>query len=116
MNKMEEVSQAILPTEVIEDSVGGATPSETLFRFAEAISLNDTKVISGLAVPALRDHITTIVAGLPPAERVELVGALRNTASGTSAVSPEDQSYVVSDPVYVELVKYPSGVWKVASF
>lgn len=100
--------------QAIADETGGSTPGETLGLFAAAVRAGDAAAAASLCVPALRDRVAGTVADLAPAAREEVAGQLETAAR--SAVAPQGESFVTSDPVYVELVRYPSGAWKVASF
>lgn len=98
----------------IADEVGGTSPDATLALFASAVRAGDAAGASELCVPALRDRVADIVARLGAEEREEAAAQVEEIAR--AATQYEGDSFVASDPVYIELIKYPSGVWKVASF
>lgn len=94
------------------DREGGSTPQETLGLFAEALEKGDGTSAAALCVPALRDSVAQGIAGMSEKERRETAVSLRAVRA-----EPGDADVVTAaEPVYVELIKYPSGVWKVASF
>lgn len=98
-----------------QDSTGGATPQETLHLFAQAISSGDTSRAAALCLPALRDRVSAALKPLSEQDRVAFAREVDGVANAASSTVVGDV-YTITEPVYVELVRYPSGVWKIASF
>lgn len=96
------------------DTYGSSSAKETLNALAAAIRSNDVEVAAKLSVPALRDHMATQIQSLEQEGRESASRALEQAAKGMA--EPGGVVVTVSEPVYVELIKYPSGVWRVASF
>lgn len=101
--------------EIAQDRVGGSTPQEALSKFADAIERGDGVGAAELSVPALRDHLRASIESMDADERSLTANQMRAASQSVGAESVVEGSVVITEPVYVDLVKYPSGVWKVAS-
>lgn len=96
------------------DTVGGSTPTETLALLSAALRNGDVEQVGKLCVPALREHIVEVVQKLSKEQREQT--ALQLESIKENVTSTQAASLTVTEPVDVELIRYPSGVWKVASF
>lgn len=110
----EEQKRAEANRLVAADTVGGSTPAETLALFSAALRNGDAEQVGKLCVPALREHVAEVVRKLNKEEREAT--ALQLESIKENVTSTQAVSLTVTEPVYVELIRYPSGVWKVASF
>lgn len=112
----DQASREEMERVAVADKVGGKTPAETLAMLSDAVGSGDGPGAAALAVPALRDHIGSVVTGMTAGMRAETSRLLRESAESTLPPGGGNEFYVLTEPVYVELVRYPSGAWKVASF
>lgn len=94
------------------DIRGGMTPGASLAMLADAIERRDPQDAQSLVVPALRDRIAAIAQG--DGDKARLIEQVRQLAE--NAGEGFDGKLVMTSPAYVELIQYPNGVWKVASF
>ena len=97
------------------DRIGGTTPGETLALFAAAISIGDGEQAALLSVPAIRDRVRGFVQGISVEDRKAVAMKLKGIADNAPS-QVEGMTFQVAAPVNVELIRYPSGAWKVVSF
>lgn len=96
------------------DDVGGATPQETLQMLAKAIADGNAQQAAALCVSAIRERVEAGVLNASVEDRSKAAKQIEEATISGSLVG--DSSFVASEPIYVELIRYPAGVWKVVSF
>ena len=92
------------------DTIGGATPQETLEMYILAVEAGDYELASSYFVEEKREGELKRLEG-SPVENLENVTSLLQQVSFSDF--KESDRYIARDPIFVEFVLYPSGNWKI---
>ena len=101
---------------IAADTYGGKTPQETLDMFITAVEKGDYELASKYFVVERQDKeledlresekkdIENVIELLKQVNKRFLKGELSNSI---------DNNYIVTDPILVTFIKYPSNLWKI---
>jgi len=107
------VEQSRLKALIEADTYGGATPQETLQMFITAVEASDYELASKYFVVEKRGEWKK---NLQEVKNVDfLINELLkiNDRLTKGLLSYEDDNFIITDPIFLSFIKYPSGIWKI---
>ena len=99
---------------VMADTFGGKTPQETLSMYIEAVEKKDYELASKYFVEDKREEEFARFGNSSKKNLDKMIMFLKNAKFSSSGFSTEKDSYVLHDPVFIEFLLYPNGIWKIA--
>jgi hypothetical protein len=103
---------------VISDTYGGKTPQETLKMYIDAVEKGDYELASKYFIEGKREKELKSFEGATP-EFIKKYTSLLNEAlnSNNGYFSPEQipgaKEFYIDNPIYIRMVLYPNGIWKI---
>lgn len=103
--------------ELAKDTIGGNTPQETLEMFITAVEAGDYELASKyFVVEKQKEELRSLYES--PKENINkvlvlLLGVLDRIKNEKLSDIDNDGIFIVSDPILVSFIKYPSGNWKI---
>lgn len=91
---------------------GGASPADTMQKFAAAVASGEDGVAVSYAVRGAQDQLRASLSKLSAGDRAQLAADLARVRGGP----PTGGTWSTADPFYVELTRLPSGLWKIERF
>ena len=97
-----------------QDKIGGKTPEETLQLFIEALEKKDYELASKYFVLEKQEKWRGIIRDIIESDKInDFVLPLEKIEFSNGEYSEDRKKFFVEDPVYLQFIKYPSGVWKI---
>lgn len=95
------------------DTYGGKTPQETLRMYIEAVEKGDYELASKYFVEEKREEWQDELGKIRTANKIDIfITPLKNALTSKGGYSSDKQQFFISDPVGVDFVLYPNGIWK----
>jgi len=95
------------------DTVGGATPQETLTMYIAAVESGDYELASSYFVESARERWRGELQNIADSEKMDVyLGPLKEVLLSEGEYSRDRDSFSFNDPVGVDLILYPNSVWK----
>jgi len=103
---------------LMADIYGGKTPQETLKMYIDAVQKGDYELASKYFIESKREKELKSFEGATP-EFIKKYISLLNEAlkSNNGYFSPKEipgaKEFYIDNPIYVRMVLYPNGIWKI---
>lgn len=95
------------------DTYGGATPQETLRMYIEAVERGDYELASKYFVLGKQNFWLNELENISRADKLnEFLDPIKLVNFSSGEYSNDQESFSIYEPVGVDFVRYPSGVWK----
>lgn len=94
------------------DTYGGKTPQETLKMFIEAVEKGDYELASRYFIESKQKEWKEGLIKSAQANQIKKLINLIEEAIPNLDKSYSEDIYIAEKPIYIELVIYPSGIWK----
>ncbi|MBI2444211.1 MAG: hypothetical protein HYV42_03155 [Candidatus Magasanikbacteria bacterium] len=94
------------------DTVGGKTPEETLRLYLAAVDSGDYRRASTFFVPEKQKQERQSFSQSVPADIGRIQNLLVEALKRGGTYSADGKEYVIHQPIFVHLVRYPAGNWK----
>ncbi len=96
------------------DTYGGKTPEETLRMFIDAVEAGDYELASKyFTVEKRKGELDTLQKTSQNNNIDFLLGYLYQTMNSGGYFSTDGKIYTIKNPVFIEFILYPSGIWKI---
>lgn len=96
------------------DTYGGKTPQETLEMYISAVEKGDYELASKYFVIAKQEEEKNILIETNKKHNIDfLLKFLKQVLNSKGEYSPDKQTYSIYEPVAVDFIKYPNGIWKI---
>ena len=99
-----------------DDVFGGNTPGESIRLFGEAVGKRNVVEAQQLVVLSLREKVAQSLAEASEEDLLITSQGLLEAADQASSVPEGAETYHITRPANLLLMRYPSGNWKIASF
>lgn len=96
-----------------KDTVGGKTPEETLRLYIEAVDRGDYKLASKYFVIEGQEKELEALSRFKGSKVAAIQNLLKQTLSSKGEFSINHLEFFIDRPIFVHLIKYPSGNWKI---
>lgn len=107
-----ENEQARLKALIEADTFGGTTPQETLEMFIKAVEAGDYELASKyFVVEKQEEELESLQKA--PIENIQNVMELLKETKNYEGAYLNDNKYFIDDPILVDFIKYPNGIWKI---
>ena len=100
---------------IAADTYGGKTPQETLGMFISAVEKGDYKLASKYFVVERQIEWEDNLMEVKNLDFLinDLIQIRNNLSSASQTNLNIVENYIVSDPIFINFVKYPSNLWKI---
>ncbi|MDP2704082.1 MAG: hypothetical protein Q8P01_02570 [bacterium] len=99
---------------MMADTAGGETPQETLQMYIDAVEKGDFELASKYFVENEREKWRKELEGIALEEKMLVfLDPLKQALISPGEYSADEKSFSILDPVGVDFVLYPNGVWKI---
>ena len=95
------------------DTVGGATPQETLTMYIAAVESGDYELASSYFVESARAGELRSLQNSPEENVDNVLSLLRQSLQSEGSFSTNGSGYIIRRPLLVDFVLYPNDVWKI---
>ena len=96
------------------DTYGGKTPEETLQMFIDAVEAGDYELASKYFTVEKRERELDTLQKTSQNNNIDfLLGYLYQTMNSGGYFSTDGKIYTIKNPVFIEFILYPSGIWKI---
>lgn len=110
--KVEGVRKGIYDA-AMADTYGGKTPQETLQMYIEAVEKGDHELASKYFVEKEREKWRNELGKIRVADKIDVfITPLKDALLSEGSYSTDKQQFFISDPVGVDFILYPNGIWK----
>lgn len=101
-------------TKIMSDTYGGKTPQETLVLFITAVEDGDYELASKYFVVERQGEWENELFEIKQAKKIDIfLDPLKETLNSLGEFSKDSNRYFINDPVSVDLIIYPSNLWKI---
>ena len=97
---------------MLADTYGGKTPQETLQMYIEAVEKGDYELASKYFIENNRDKELKSFEGAMQVDIQNVVNLLKESLSMIGQYSVDGKEYVIDKPIYVRMILFPNGIWK----
>ena len=100
---------------IAADTYGGKTPQETLDMFITAVEKGDYELASKYFVVERQEEWKDNLMEVKNLDFLinDLIQIRNNLSSASQTNLNMVENYTVSDPIFINFVKYPSNLWKI---
>ncbi len=98
---------------MMADIYGGKTPQETLQMYIDAVEAGDYELASKYFVEEGREKELRSFDGATKADVKSYLEPLKESAGQAGYLNMQGDSFVIDKPVYIRLILYPNGIWKI---
>lgn len=104
-----------LSRQMMADTYGGKTPQETLDMFIAAVEKGDYELASKYFVIARQKEWNVELKKIKEVNKVEVfLKPVSEAKNSNGEYSDDKQSYSVYNPISVDFILYPNGIWKIS--
>ena len=102
----------------LADTYGGKTPQETLRLYIEAVEKGDYELASKYFIEDYRGLELKNLQSSSRAKLNTLISLLKDSSQITGGYYPRDympegKEFIIDNPIYIRMMLYPSGIWKI---
>ncbi len=95
------------------DTYGGKTPQETLQMYIDAVEKGDYELASKYFVIGKQEGELTSLQNAPRENISSSLNLLKQAIRSDGSYSARKDGYAIREPILVDFILYPSGVWKI---
>ena len=95
------------------DTYGGKTPQETLRMYIDAVEKGDYELASKYFIEKNREKELQSWSNASPEFKDQVLDMLEQSIKSQGSYSSDKTGFVISDPLLVDFILYPNGVWKI---
>jgi len=98
----------------LADTYGGKTPQETLRMYIEAVEKGDYELASKYFVIEKQEKWKRTLQETKAANKLEsLLSLLRTAMNSQGEYSDDGKEFSIYNPVAIDFILYPNGIWKI---
>lgn len=96
------------------DTYGGKTPQETLQMYIDAVKKSDFELASKYFIGANQEEWRKELADIKAAGKIDVfLSPIKTALQMKGEYSMDRQSFSIYEPVAVDFLLYPNGIWKI---
>lgn len=113
--EMFQKAEQELYEQMMADTYGGKTPQETLDMFIAAVEKGDYELASKYFVMVRQKEWGVELKNIKEVNKIDLfLKPIKEAKNSNGEYSDDKQSYSIYEPISVDFIHYPSGIWKIS--